>query len=412
MRILHTADWHLGRSLEQNSRLDEQSAVMDELLLICRDQAIDLILVAGDVFDTYNPSAAAEQLFYESIERLSDSGRRMIVVIAGNHDNPERLCAAAPLAWRHGIILLGNPADDPSILLDHQGPAAGRLLTAGPGFLSLIPGHSDELASIVTLPFPSEARLQAMVEPLQDEALLQQDYSCRIGRLFAELSAGCFQSSSVNLAVSHLFTGGGWTSDSERTLQLGTGMMVLPEHLPSSAQYVALGHLHRPQQVGGCPSPAWYAGSPLGYSFSEANTVKSVCIVDVHPGMPADVRTVSLAAGKPLRRWIVCDGFGQALDWAREGRDNHCWIDLEVHMDQLPTAAELRELHVLNPGILHIRPVLLSAPADADPSGRREDRRIEELFADYYRFRNGVAIPDAVLEAFLDLVNQPDEVDS
>ena len=190
MRILHTADWHLGRSLEQNSRLDEQSAVMDELLLICRDQAIDLILVAGDVFDTYNPSAAAEQLFYESVERLSDSGRRMIVVIAGNHDNPERLCAAAPLAWRHGIILLGNPADNPSILLDHQGPAAGRLLTAGPGFLSLIPGHSDELASIVTLPFPSEARLQAMVEPLQDEALLQQDYSCRIGRLFAELSAG------------------------------------------------------------------------------------------------------------------------------------------------------------------------------------------------------------------------------
>ena len=191
---------------------------------------------------------------------------------------------------------------------------------------------------------------------------------------------------------------------------MGTGMMVLPEHLPATAQYTALGHLHRPQAVSGCPSVARYAGSPLGYSFSEANSVKSVCIIDVQPGLPAEVRTIDLSAGKPLRRWLARDGFGQALDWAREGRDNSCWIDLEVRMDKLPTPAELRELHALSPGILHIRPILTSAPPGESLAGRREDRRIEELFAEYYRFRNGAEIPEPVLESFIALVNQPDEV--
>ena len=114
MRLLHTADWHLGRNLEQYSRLDEQAAFLDEINLICRDQSVDLVLVAGDVFDAYNPSAAAETLFYESLERLADNGSRSVVVIAGNHDNPDRLCAAAPLALKHDIFLLGYPADAPA----------------------------------------------------------------------------------------------------------------------------------------------------------------------------------------------------------------------------------------------------------------------------------------------------------
>lgn len=411
MRILHTADWHLGRSLEQNNRLDEQASIMDELVLICRDQAVDLILVAGDVFDTYNPSAAAEQLFYDALERLADHGQRTVVVIAGNHDNPDRLCAAAPLAWHHGIILLGNPADDPSVLTARTGPEPGRLLAAGPGFLRLAPGHCATAASIVTLPFPSEARLQALASPLLDEETLQLEYSCRIGHLFAALSAACFRTETVNLSVSHLFTGGGWPSDSERTLQLGTGLMVLPEHLPAAAQYTALGHLHRPQAVTDSPSPARYAGSPLGYSFSEANSAKSVCLIDVQPGRQADVRTIELVGGRPLRKWIAREGFAQALDWAREGRDSLCWIDLEVWMDRLPTSAELRELQTYNPGILHIRPVL-AAPDTGDVlSARRGDRRIEELFADFYRFRYGVDIPTTIQDTFITLINQPDEVD-
>ncbi len=111
MRILHTSDWHLGRTLEGRSRLEEQVMFIDELCGIVEAEAVDLVLIAGDVFDTVNPPAAAEELFYDALNRLADGGKRGIVVIAGNHDNPERLCAASPLAERNGIILYGLPKE-------------------------------------------------------------------------------------------------------------------------------------------------------------------------------------------------------------------------------------------------------------------------------------------------------------
>lgn len=406
MRLLHTADWHLGRNLEQYSRLDEQAAFLDEINLICRDQSVDLVLVAGDVFDAYNPSAAAETLFYEALERLADNGSRSVVVIAGNHDNPDRLRAAAPLALKHGIFLLGYPADDADRL--HRTEDVGRILRSGAGYLCIRPGRQEQTAALLAVPFPSEARLEALAGPLQGEQDLQEAYSDRIGRLFDRLAAAAFRESTVNCAVTHLFTLGSRSSDSERILQLGTGMMVLPEHLPASAQYIALGHLHRPQAVAACPAPARYAGSPLGYSFSEANSVKSVCLVDVQPGRQADVRTVDLSSGRPLRRWIARDGLSQAMTWAREGRDAGCWIDLDLTVDCLPTAGDLKNLRSLNPGILHIRPILDGPAPDGAPAAGREDRKIEDLFAEYYRFRNGRDVPADVLAAFIELINQPE----
>lgn len=106
MRVLHTSDWHLGRTLEGRPRLPEQEQFFDELVEIATGEKVQLILVAGDVFDTYNPSAEAEELFYDALERLADGGRRAVVAIAGNHDSPERLHAANPLALKHGISLL------------------------------------------------------------------------------------------------------------------------------------------------------------------------------------------------------------------------------------------------------------------------------------------------------------------
>jgi exonuclease SbcD len=100
VRILHTSDWHLGRALEGINRLDEQREFIDQLVEMAEDESIDLVLVAGDVFDTYNPSAVAEELYYDAVYRLSAKGQRGVVVIAGNHDNPDRLCAASPLAYK------------------------------------------------------------------------------------------------------------------------------------------------------------------------------------------------------------------------------------------------------------------------------------------------------------------------
>ena len=104
MRILHTSDWHLGKTLERQSRQSEQEMVMEEIVEIAEEESCDLVLVAGDVFDTATPPAWAEALFYETVKALSAGGKRAVVVIAGNHDQPERLTAARPLAERMGIL--------------------------------------------------------------------------------------------------------------------------------------------------------------------------------------------------------------------------------------------------------------------------------------------------------------------
>ena len=109
MRILHTSDWHLGKTLEQYSRLEEQEEFLKEFIEIVKDNDIDLVLIAGDIYDNGNPPAKAEKMFYSTISEITSSGKTAVLVIAGNHDNPERLVAASSLAYEHGVILLGEP---------------------------------------------------------------------------------------------------------------------------------------------------------------------------------------------------------------------------------------------------------------------------------------------------------------
>ena len=289
MRILHTSDWHLGRNLEQISRIDEQREFIDCLCRMVDEQKIDMVLVAGDIYDTYNPSAAAEELFYHAMDRLNDRGKRPVIVIAGNHDNPERLCASSPLSYKNGIILLGYPGSDAGA---YKIAVNGmRIVESGPGWLELcIPGCIHN-AVIITLPYPSEARLEELLARQADEGLLQKAYSEKIGSVFSSLGQK-FREDTINLAVGHIFLRGGRESESERTLQVGGALTVDPGVIPSNAHFIALGHLHRPQEIRGAPCPVFYSGSPLAYSFSEADYSKAVYIIDAAPGEKAEIRSV------------------------------------------------------------------------------------------------------------------------
>ena len=109
MKILHTADWHLGKNLEGQSRMDEQEEFLNDFVKIVEQNNIDLIMIAGDVYDNSNPPARAEKMFYDTLKRLSGNRERLTLVISGNHDNPDRLVAAGPLARDHGIIMVGTP---------------------------------------------------------------------------------------------------------------------------------------------------------------------------------------------------------------------------------------------------------------------------------------------------------------
>ncbi|NJD03878.1 MAG: exonuclease SbcCD subunit D [Ruminiclostridium sp.] len=405
MRILHTSDWHLGRSLEQISRIDEQREFIDCLCKIVEEQNIDLVLVAGDIYDTYNPSAAAEELFYEAMDRLNNKGRRPVVVIAGNHDNPERLCAASPLAYKNGIILLGYPGSDAGeFKISTEGI---RLIESGPGWLELTVPGCDHTAVIITLPYPSESRLEELLTQQADEACLQKAYSEKIGSIFSALSQK-FREDTVNLALGHIFLRGGRESQSERTLQVGGPLTVDPGVLSANAHFIALGHLHRPQEIKGAACPVFYSGSPLAYSFSEAGYSKAVFVVDAIPGQKAEIKPVYLDCGKPLKKWIATEGINQALHWCEEGRDPHAWVDLEIVTDRVLAIEEQKRFRALHPGIINIRPRLKQDASAVIRSDNREGKKIDKLFSDHYRSRMGSEIPEELLKAFLEVLNGED----
>jgi exonuclease SbcD len=385
MRILHTGDWHLGRTLEGRSRLIEQEAFLDELVQIVKDQQVDLVLMAGDVYDSVNPPAAAEAMFYDAAARLTETGCHL-AVIAGNHDQPERVAAVSPLVARRGISLVGLPV---------------------PEAITVPVPRTGETAVIAALPYPSEARLSELLAGDADESELRLAYSAKVGMLMRQL-AGAFRPDTVNLAMSHIYVLGGVESDSERPIQVGGAYTVDPSALDIGAQYTALGHLHRPQAVKGAGLTR-YSGSPLAYSFSEAGQAKSVMLLDVVPGKEPILEELYLSSGRPLVRWSCRGGLAEAYRWLEEGRDANAFIDLEISLTEAMALSDIQALRKAHDGIVHIRPVYPGRELQEELASR-ESVPVHELFRKFYQRQTGGAEPEEELvELFMSLVSEEED---
>lgn len=403
MRILHTSDWHLGRSLEGRDRIEEQQKFIVEICDIADQEQVDLVLIAGDIFDTSNPSAKAEQLFYQGLYDLTQGGRRGVVVIAGNHDNPERLRASNPLADQMGITLIGLPKDN-----IYTGFSKNRVKTvaSGIGWLEIAIDSCEHHAVIIALPYPSEQRLREMFVESLDEEAMQRSYSQRVGG-FLEERVQHFRKDTVNLCTSHLFVRGSKESDSERPIQLGGACTVDKEMLPLEAQYIALGHLHRPQRVGSHGNIR-YSGSPLAYSFSEVGHSKSVYLVECLPGAEALVREIPLTSGRPLVKWDAPGGLAQVFKWCEDNRDVEAWIDLSIHVQEPLQAQEIKKLREIRPGIIHIRPIL----PEMDRVLKLENRinlPVEKIFRQFYYKTYSTEPNEDLVKLFLQLLEDEEE---
>lgn len=384
MRLLHTADWHLGKTLEGRSRHEEQEQFIDELCQIVKDENIDVVLIAGDVYDTVNPPAHSEQLFYDALARLANDGKRQVVVISGNHDSPERLASSSPIARKHGITLIGLPVMQT---------------------VQLAVEKTGELLQIAALPYPSEARMKALFTESQAEEMLQQAYERKVRYLIDSLCAS-FHENSVNIVMSHLFLAGGFESDSERPIQVGGAYTVSPAIFPASAQYVALGHLHRPQAIHHPHVAIRYSGSPLAYSFSESGQAKSVTVVDVKPGQRAETKEIVLNSGKPLVSWRAAS-LEELFAWLDEGRDKSCWVNVEVEVDDVPSMEHIQQIRKSHPGIVHIRPIFRFHEEDDSLEINIANLSIDELFIKFYERQTGGAKPDdELIKLFMELVNE------
>ncbi|AIQ70514.1 exonuclease SbcCD subunit D [Paenibacillus graminis] len=382
MRILHTGDWHLGRMLEGRSRQKEQEQFIDELVEIADASQADLILMAGDVYDSVNPPAAAEQLFYDAAARLTANGRPL-VVISGNHDQPERVASVSPLVRRQGITLVGMPTSEP---------------------VTVHAVRTGEVAKIAALPYPSEARLGELLAGDAGEDELRLAYSARVGRLMNLLGRE-FTPQTVNLAMSHIYVLGGVESDSERPIQVGGAYTVDPSALSCGAQYTALGHLHRAQRVKG-GNMIRYSGSPLAYSFSEAGQAKSVAMIEVAPGGEPSFEEIYLRCGRPLVNWKSSGGLQEVYGWLDEGRDATAFIDLELRLTEAMSLNDIQRLRKSREGIIHIRPVYPQMEQELEEMARSR-MPVQELFRRFYQRQTGGAEPeDSLIELFLELAEE------
>lgn len=396
MKILHTADLHLGKRLGKASRLDEQCQVIKELSELADSEDIDVILIAGDIFDTSVPTSEAERVFYRGMLTLAERGRA-VIALAGNHDDERRLCAAKPLADLQGIVLAGeldysalgaetlsDPTPPPSLfgLFDAADYIKKQRikLVGHYGGVTVIKG--DERVNIALVPYPAESRLQRWAE--QDYTI---DYAERVKNT---LAGACeFFDDNYNILCTHLFL-----TKSESADALG-GLAALPVSvLPEKADYIALGHVHKHYKVSKTPH-AEYCGSPLQYAYDESRT-KTINIID------SQKRTVEqhiLTSGKKLTE-TEANNFDECMVKLNEYSADYVRLLYDGEPLTRDEAAQLRA----HPAFNEI--VITAAMHDGERTERRAHLSDDEIFTLYYKHKYN-AEPSATLRAvFAELMNE------
>ncbi len=308
MKFLHTADWHTGKTLKGRDRLDEQRAVLGEIVRIAEEQQVDAVLIAGDVYDSVAPSAPAQQLVVRTLLALRRTGAE-VVAIAGNHDHAPTFEAYRPLLGEVGITLVGAARrPDKGGVIRFRTRAGEDVQLAVLPFLT--PRYAVKAAEIMTNT-PAEN-----VRAYDDQI-----------RYLVDALTGEFSPDTVNVAMSHLTCVGGVFGGGERAAQSIFEYSVAASIFPVSAHYVALGHLHRRQALP-AHCPVHYSGSPIAVDFGEQDNASVVCLVEATPSTPARVTDIPVTACRWLRtvRGTVAEleaqagSFGQDYlrAWVRE----------------------------------------------------------------------------------------------
>ena len=381
MRIVHTSDWHAGKVWKGRKRLGELEAVLDHLASFVEREAVDLLVMAGDVYDTPVPPAEAQSLVTEFFKRVGATGCES-VMIAGNHDSPARLEAWGLLAELVRCRVVPRP------------------VPASRGGLLEVRVRSGELARVAAIPFAGVRQLVSALELAEDEDRARtQTYPERMARLIRQLARG-FGADSVNLLTAHAFVGGATLAHSERVVHVGDDWAMEPQALPASAQYVALGHVHKPQRLDGAGAvPALYAGSALQLDFGEVGEEKSFVVVDAEPGLPAKIERVPYEGALPL---IDHRATLDELETDAERLVTQGWLRLTVPLTA-PDPDLGGKVRRLLPNAVVVRVDLPRQELSEDPDRPEPGAPAAEVFAAYYRRQHEREPGDQLLDAFRDL---------
>lgn len=383
MKILHTSDWHIGKKLMNRDRLDEQAAVLGEIADVCEREGVELVLVAGDVYDTFLPPAEAEELFFRTVKRLAGKDRA-VFLISGNHDDPVRLAACAPIAEEAGVYVAGGHT--PPLPVGGSRPV--RVAAAGDGY-AVFENKKGERVYVNALPYPNEARLreEKSDEPFRD----------KIFRWIARGQNG-YQGNMPCILLSHLFVAGGSVSEGERDIDLGGARAVDLDALPD-CDYIALGHLHKKQHF--TKKNVWYSGSILQYSFDEAGTQKRVVLLETKGDKLSSVTEIPLTQGKPLVR-LSAESVEEGIGLLEGHADYH--VELTLSLDAPLTSEETRAL--LSHKCLKSLIPSVRTETGAVFSARRRELSDGQLFDEYYRSVYGKAADGELKTLFLQILGE------
>ncbi len=401
MKILHTADWHLGKKLDKFSRHDEQLRVLSEVTEIANNQNIDLVVVAGDIFDTFNPAVESVELFYRTVKKLSNYGRRPVIVIAGNHDSPDRIEAPDALALEDAIIFAGYPHAKIRQFENHAGVC---LTKSDAGFIELNLAQFAYNVRIILAPYANEFRIKQFLGIENEEEELRNVLS----KHWAELADKYCDKHGVNIFCGHFF----FTTQNDKKneepddekpiLHVGGAQAIFNTNLPSQIQYAALGHLHREHTISEQPCAICYSGSPISYSFAEARQKKYVKIISLEPNSTPNIENVELKGGKKLIRKKF-DDVENACEWLLDNQD--ALVELTIESNDFLTANERRKLHESHQNIISIIPIVHSlSNGNTETNTLDLNKDMKELFTDYFKYKKDGQNPSQeILELFDEL---------
>ncbi len=383
MRILHTADWHLGRIFHNIHLTDDQAHVLDQFVTLARETNPDLVIIAGDVFDRAVPPPDAVSLWDETLTHLVQETEAHIVIIAGNHDSAERLGLNARLLAAARVHIHTRVA--------RQTP-----------FIQLEDAHGP--VHVHPLPYAGPALAREWLIPAKGRPIKTHEDVLRLQLAHALQTSASNRTRHV--VVAHATVLGSEKSDSERPLAIG-GAEAVSAKIFAGCHYVALGHLHRPQAV--AAPHVRYAGSLLKYSFSEADHGKSVSLVDMDAHGDCHIETISLTPRHDVRR--ISGTFKELLARGENdpARDDYILAEVTDHAPIHDVMARLRRVW---PNVLVVERTWLSELLQA--SGRFDPEAVRrlsplDLFAGFYEDMTGKPLEEKdrdLLASLLDDIEQ------
>ena len=387
MKFLHTADWHLGVKTNGRDRLDEQRRVLDEIESIVNYENVDCVIIAGDIFNTASPSAEAEELFFDSIQKLSSNGDRFVFVLAGNHDDPTRLSAGLPLSSKHNIALVSSLQKLKENSFNKN--AIVKLIETGRGHIKI--KKNEEIVTIAYLPYPNEVRIAEKVDS-------DLSYAEKV-KAWAEIGASAFNEDTFNIFVSHLFMVGSKVKDGK--VKVGD-IMAVPKDFMPKADYTALGHIHTQQDLG---DGMCYSGAITNLTVGQKDL--GVTVFETENGKMVSkqhIKLKNIAKYEKVTATSIEDAEEKLADY-----DDGDIVELEIIQNEPLSASSLKALRKNFACISNVSLVKNYDASNPVQNSKRKLMRDEDLFKEFYKSMRGVEPSEDLIKMYIECKGEANE---